>query len=497
MSITDPNRSAIEDAVAQGRKRLWAQLGAKQLGAAAAVALAGPVLLLAVGAGYFPAAALWLFLLAGAAYGFYLWRAARPGDYQVARVLDERFATDDQISTAYYFAHSGGGEIAAIANQRTLAIQALGDRSVGDALPWEAPKTAWWAGGMFVLAAALLIARLAFQPTLSLEPPLMTVLFPSLGDSQQARLLEEKRAEPEEGRAGDDAATAERQELAEARPPSERPTPAISPPGDDDSSGADDFKMPEVEGLSADKEGGDDLSFDADSKGGEQTPDGSPEEKGSKIAGEEPAEKPEASSNWSEESNNLLDRLKDAFNKMVENMKTDSAENSQNASKKPGEKAESSDPSEAGESAQAEAQPASEQPTDAQAQMEGAEKGEGEPQQSAQGGGANDTDQGANEGQSTAASGTADGDKQLAEQAARQEAEMDALEEFYMQRSDEVAGEIMVETTVGEQQNARTPLRAVDNRHADRGGLVSRDEVPAAYRQYVETYFQKIRSKER
>ena len=490
----DPSISAIDEAVAQGRKRLWTQLGARQLGLAATIGLAGPVVLLAVGAVYFPTAALWLFVLAGAACGYYLWRRARPGEYQVARVLDLRFATEDQISTAYYFGRSEAAEAAAIEEQRTLALRALAGHSVDDALPWEAPRTAWWAAGMFALAAALLLARFALQPTLSLEPPLTSVLFPGLGESRQVQLVKEQQPDPDTGRDGEEAASLERQQLADARPPSERPTPPIAPVGDEAGAGEEAFEMPEVEGLSLDSEAGDELSFDSEGANGEEgSREGSPDEKGSEIGGEEPGEEPEPSGDWSEESNSLLERLKDAFEKMVENLSTESPESSESASQEPGEGAERSEASEAGE--QAEANAAGEQATDAE--MEGGEPGEGEPQQAAQGGGANDSEQGANEGQSSSASGTAEGDKQIAEEAARQEAELDALEEFYMQRADELTGEIMVETTVAEQQSARTPMRAVESGHADRGGLVSRDEVPAAYREFVETYFQKTRSKER
>lgn len=496
LPTVDSSKSAIDEAVAQGRRRLWAQLGARQLGLAVTIALAGPVILLAVGAVYFPTAALWLFALAGAACGYSLWRRARPGEYQVARVLDFRFATEDQISTAYYFGHSEAHEASAIDEQRTLALRALAGHSVDHELPWEAPRTALWAAGMFALAAALLLVRLAVQPTLSLEPPLTAVLFPGLGESRQARLVEEQQLDPEAGRDGEEAASLERQQLAESRPPSERPTPPVALAGDEPGASEEDFEMPEVEGLSLDGEEGDELSFDSEGANGEEgSREGSPDEKGSEIGGEEPGQEPESSGDWSEESNSLLERLKDAFEKMVENLSMESPEDSQNASQESGEGSESSEASEAGEQAQAEANAAGEQATDAE--MEGGEPGEGEPQQAAEGGGANDSEQGANEGQSASASGTAEGDKQIAEEAARQEAELDALEEFYMQRADELAGEIMVETTVAEQQSARTPLRSVDGRHADRGGLVSRDEVPAAYRQYVETYFQKIRSKAR
>jgi hypothetical protein len=91
--------------------------------------------------------------------------------------------------------------------------------------------------------------------------------------------------------------------------------------------------------------------------------------------------------------------------------------------------------------------------------------------------------------------GAAEGSKELAEHLAEQQAAMDALEEFYQKRAEDIQGEIMVETTETE-QTAQTPYRNVAGRHADRGGAVSRDEIPLAYQRYIENYFRNLRAKD-
>jgi hypothetical protein len=127
--------------------------------------------------------------------------------------------------------------------------------------------------------------------------------------------------------------------------------------------------------------------------------------------------------------------------------------------------------------------------------MEGGEPGQGEPQQTAQGQGSSNTNEAGNQGEAASASGSAEGSKELAEHAAEQQAAMDALEEFYLKRADEIQGEIMVETTETE-QTAQTPYRNVAGRHADRGGAVNRDEIPLAYQRYIENYFRNLRAKD-
>ena len=463
---------ALFEVVERARRRLLAQVGIRELLWGATVALAGPVLLLALGTDMLPAAALWVFLLAGLGVAAYRISEQRPTPDRAARVLDARWRTEDQLSTAYCFRERRDD---AAQSQRLLAERVTGG-DVNAALPFEWPVSGWAAAATTALAVLLLVLRVGTLSTLDLRAPLIALPVPGfLSPTQTAAET------PPEGGGGESAQT-----LTETREEGDKTEQAEAPEAEPlmaalEGEGADEaFQMPEVEGLSAGEEAGDDLS--------------PPSAEGEQAEGEEGDESspsnspPEEGGDWSEESENLLDRLKDAFENMMETMQTESQEASAGESES-GEGEEGGEsPSESGEQAQAEEQ-GGEQASDAE--MEGGEQSEGESEQAADGQGANNAEEAGQAGQSAAASGTAEGSKELAEQA-ELEAALDELEEFYQERAEDVAGEILVETDSSE-QTLRTEYRDTNATHADRGGDVNRDEVPQAYKAFIERYFQTLR----
>ena len=86
--------------------------------------------------------------------------------------------------------------------------------------------------------------------------------------------------------------------------------------------------------------------------------------------------------------------------------------------------------------------------------------------------------------------GKQDGDKSLKE--AEQLAAMGKISEIIGKRAQNVTGEVMVEVASGNQQ-LRTQYSQRRAVHADTGGEINRDEVPLAYQQYVQSYFEEIR----
>jgi hypothetical protein len=86
--------------------------------------------------------------------------------------------------------------------------------------------------------------------------------------------------------------------------------------------------------------------------------------------------------------------------------------------------------------------------------------------------------------------GRQDGDKSIKE--AEQLAAMGKISEIIGKRSQNVTGEVMVEVASGSQQ-LRTQYSQRRAGHADTGGEINRDEVPLAYQQYVQSYFEEIR----
>jgi hypothetical protein len=482
----DAAAGPIGPLVHAARRRLQTQHGVRDALWAAAIALAGPALLFALGVDAFPAFLLWVFLLGGLGWGFYCWRRSTPDEYHVAQILDRRTGSEDQISTAWYYARAPEAPEAAPL-QRELAQRAAGDVDVGSAFPFAWPKATWVAAGMLALSLGLLGLRLALQPQLDLKPPLVPMLFPSLARSPEQPL--EAVADPARKASEDEPFALDRQgETEDAPKPEEPQNNALEVPVGQEEA-ADAFEMPEVEGLSAGEQIGDEMSAKSqgDGQDGEQS---TPGEKGAETENEQASNSDESAGEWSEDSNNLLDRLKDAFKNMMENMGMEPPQTAQGeqGQEQQGEGEKSSE----GQQGKAQAE-AGAQASDAE--MEGGEPGEGEPQQTAQGQGSSDTNEAGNQGEAASASGAAEGSKELAEHAAEQQAAMDALEEFYMERAEEIQGEIMVETTQSE-QTAQTPYRNVAGSHADRGGAVSRDEIPLAYQRYIENYFRNLRAKD-
>ena len=465
--------TALFEVVDRARRRLLAQVGLREVLWGLTVALTGPVMLLALGTDLLPGSALWVFLAAGCGVAAYRISSRRPTPDRAARILDARWQAEDQLSTAYCF-RDRTDETAL--NQRSLAERVTrGD--VGGALPFEWPVSGWAAAAMSALAVLLLVVRVGTLSTLDLRAPLIAMPFPNLAGQSQAAA-----DPPPETRGGDSAQT-----LTETREEGDKTDQAEAPEAEPlmaalEGEGAEDaFQMPEVEGLSAGEEAGDDLS--PPSAEGEQAEG----EEGDQSSASNGAP-PEEGGDWSEESQNLLDRLKDAFEDLMETMQTESQEASAGESESGEGDQGGESPSESGEQAQAE-ESGGEQASDAE--MEGGEQSEGESEQAADGQGANNAEEAGQAGQSAAASGTAEGSKEIAKQA-ELEAALDELEEFYQERAEDVAGEILVETDSSE-QSLRTEYRDTKATHADRGGDVNRDEVPAAYKAFIERYFETLR----
>ena len=87
--------------------------------------------------------------------------------------------------------------------------------------------------------------------------------------------------------------------------------------------------------------------------------------------------------------------------------------------------------------------------------------------------------------------GKEDGDKSARE--AEQLAAMGKLSEIIGKRSQNMAGEIMIEVQSNRDQQLKTAYTGRQGQHAEAGGEISRDEVPLIYQQYVQQYFEQVR----
>ncbi len=480
MGSNDQSSEVVRSAVERGHRRVLEQLAFRDGLLAATVALAGPAVLLVAGTDYFPLALLWLFSAAGLALAANHWLRSRPAPYLVAQRIDRSWDSDDQISTAYHFLNQDSGSHEWARLQRRHASEVADSGDLPAALPFKLPHIAYALFSVTLLIALLFLVRYGTQPKLSLKPPLPRLILQALlGDEPQEELfIEENQPRPadsdEAASSLDDEKDAEPEETAD--PEQIDPLEQLPIAGDL----GEEFAMPEVEGLSAEDEFGDELASD----------DGLEDEEGAEGQGEtgdeDPADMADPSSEWNKESESLMDKLKEAFENMMSKLNMEEQSQGQ--------------PSEQGE--ESESEQASDTPGKGQ-EAAGSEAGSEEGSQSESEGGQADAasdqismEEGSSEASeqqsetSIATAGTGEGSKELRE--AAQAEVMGALSELYQQRAEDITGEFTIETESA-RQTARTPYAPRQSGHLDRGSALSRDEIPLAYRAYIKEYFKQVR----
>lgn len=492
---SDPVLATVE----RGYQRVLQQHALRDAGLALAIALAGPVLLLALGTELFPAPLLALFLAAGVAAAGYHWWKSKPIPYRVAQVLDARWGTEDQIATAYYFTREASTDVPAVQSQRQRAALAAtaGDLAIG--LPFETPRSMYWLGGMALLSLALFGVRYGTQASLNLGPPLWPVSqgATSAGAGQQHD-EEQARASDE----GDDPAPSldnqgKLKKAEKAQKKEALPIDALAADAGGDGEGNEEVITPEVEGLSTGEEFGDELAMNApkqDAPQGEQG-DSSEKKAGDGTEGSSGDKQGDQNEDWNEGSNSLLDKLKDAFQNMLARMNMEDTQQGQPSSQQapPSDERQTADQSTGAGKQQGEDDAKAEGLNATNSQMSEGETTEGASDQMAQGQGGKDNPNKGSEGQSGAGAGSEDGAKEALEEYAQMQA-MGQLSELYQKRAEEISGEVMIETEQA-QQTARTPYADRQPGHQDRGGEVSRDEIPLAYQSYIKNYFKNLESK--
>ena len=465
---------AVRSAVERGHRRVLGQLAFRDGLLAATVALAGPAVLLVAGTDYFPLALLWLFSAAGLAVAANHWLRSRPAPYRVAQRMDRSWDSEDQISTAYHFLNQDSGSHEWAQLQRRHAAEAADSGDLRGALPFQLPHIAYALFSVTLLIALLFLVRYGTQPELSLKPPLPRLILQALlGDEPPEELvIEENQPRPDDSDEAasslDDEKDAEPLETADP----EQIDPFEQPPMAGDL--GEEFAMPEVEGLSAEDEFGDELASD-EALGSEE---------GSQGEKEDPAEMADLSSEWNKESESLMDKLKEAFENMMSKLNME--EPSQGQPSEQGTESENKQASDTPGKGQEAA--GSETEEGSQSESEGGQADAASDQISMEEGSSEASEQ--QSATSIATAGTGEGSKELRE--AEQAEVMGELSELYQQRAEEITGEFTIETQSA-RQTARTPYAPRQSGHLDRGSALSRDEIPLAYRAYIKEYFKKVR----
>ncbi len=471
----------VQAIVRRARQRLVCHRLLAQLALSGALVAGGLLLLLVFGTSILD----WRFPVsigvAGLAFG--LWRSSQalPSPYESAVRLDQGAGLQDAISTALHFSGASGGPVRD-AQQRQAELLA---RSVdlGQALPMEWPRALYVMAALFLAASAVFAVRFGISRHLDLRPGLAHIVANSFGAKASGTPVPRSRkpdgvlaavgihlpASFDAPAGSKEAAPESLTAKVNASATTPRP-PALALDGKDKGN------LKEGAGKSGDdSEGGD------PNKPGSRPGDSAANSKqGGGKQGQ--ADKP---GNPNGDNASLMARMKDAMSSLLSKAKQAASGQQQNA-QKAGDKKSTGQPAAPSEKGQ-----------QAQGQMAGQESAKG--QEAGQPGKPGDPRNGANDGKSSESQqaaqagsgmGRQDGSKEL--KAARQMEAMGKLSAIIGKRSQNVTGEMMLDTQSGPQRLS-TAYSSNAARHADAGGDMSRDQVPLALQSYVQQYFEEVR----
>ncbi len=422
---------------------------------AAAIVFGGGVVILLAGTEYL--SALWLALLVAVALGAALFIALRkrPSAYRIAQRIDTKLKLADTLSTATHFEEAPGTADAAIRESQRFQAERLAESvDLKHALPLVRPQALYPAVGLALALAAVLLLRYAvlgsFDPRTSLVASAYDNVFGAAKKQPKLPGATEGGDPPGDGR-DQDKESAKNSDFA--GDPNETFNPA-SPENQKDKTKQD----------SASKDPGSNGDKKEDSAGNEPSPDD-----------QKPGDKQQAEGNQNPKSNpepSLLTKVKDALNDMMNKIKSapnDSAKNQK------GDQTES----------------------DQQPDKEGQAQEKSDSQQAQNGKQSSDSKDGSNSAQSRPSQeaqngiGNKDGDK-ATKQADALKA-MGKITELLGKRAENVKGAVMVEVGSTKQQ-LKTPVGQGQSTHAEAGSEIHRDEVLPIYEQFVQQYFEKIRT---
>ena len=486
MSQFSASPGFVEALVRSCRARIASQISRRECFLAVGVALLGICSLLLMGTRYVPVAMLPLAASLGTWMAFQRWKASLPDGYAVARRIDLRADLPDEISTAYYFRSASPGTFseAVAESQYRQAARTAATIRPDSVFPASVPSTQRTATILLATAVLLFGLRAGLQSSLSFEPPLASLLLTSIfgvapappaGPTRAARIEQQETGQESEDPPNFLERPAGRSEQTDNLLPSEEHQDPVS----------ESDEMPEVEGL---------ITLPMEEIEAEsQAPDRDRQADDTSASDDDAAEMPTDASedNWNQEAQSLLDKLKQAFANMLQTLDMASVESSDSEQGQEQGSGTSEESASAGDQAQS-GQADQEMSSDlADARMEGGEPGQ-EAGETASAGNTSGEDSSGDQssGENASAAGTSDGSKEFTE--AEQLEVLGALEELYMERAENMKGEVTIETRLAE-QSASVPYNQRSTTHSDRGGAVSRDEIPAPYRTYIRNYFETLR----
>ena len=405
-----------------------------------------------------------------------------PPLYVSAQIVDRRMHLADALSTAIYFSSEGAARAPAEIRRRQLeqAENVAIGLDVRQAVPFTVPRSIYAMVALVLVASSLFALRYGLTRRLDLNAPMARILEDALGldRPQNASVPEKKSLRPGEIPEDENDSPLEAQKSSEDQNQAGDP---LDESNDQNNSAKSPEKNSKDQNAKADGNSGDDQQNQGQERASD---DENPNRPGNAKDSQNQQSGGQESNNSN--SSSLLSKMRDAMQNLLSSIKQQpsganaqqqqqqqaSQQNSkqkgqQNAGKQQkGEKTngqaggEEQDPDLSNESQQAENSPG--QGNDAQ------------PSNKQPGGGV----------------GNRDGAKELKE--AEQLAAMGKISQIIGKRSANLSGEatIEVQSTV---QQLRTAYADRSAQHADAGGEIGRDEIPAALESYVEQYFEQVR----
>lgn len=493
-------RDALTDLVRRGRKRQVCHSVVTAVSLATAFALSGGILLLLVGTQILNWYWLVFLFLGSLAVVFYGLRKRISSRYEIAQALDQRLGFHDGISTAYYFLRHPDRAARPqdlIARQKEMAEDLARSADLGRGMPFLRPRSLYLNAALAVLACGMFGLRYGIQRNLDLRPPLVRIAFDGfLGPSRDiaegkrgARPLDSDAAR-DEGRQGDQRDSAS----TDPKNASEQASDAAQDQSDANLNKGDAKNKTKASDGADQNKSGDDLSESADKEKSSMEKEGEGDSSSSPDGNSKSGPQSESGKNSNRpgsdsDNSSLADKLRDALANLMAKLKSQP---------KPNQAQQGNS-----QSSNAQSGPKQNQNQDSSAKPENSEQGDanasGESQGDQQQGGTEQAAQGKSQGNSSDRPNSPDGKSGIGNQdgdkSARQAAELAAMgkiSEIIGKRAANLTGDAMVEVTSGKQQ-LKTQYSQKEATHINAGGEINRDEVPLAYQQYVQQYFEEIR----
>jgi hypothetical protein len=484
----------VFETVRRARHRILANEAIRHAAYAASAALATLILLLLAGTEIL--SWVWLLVLpaiALAAGAYATWRNA-PSAYQVAQRIDQNLKLADTLSTALFFAGGDRGEGMRLAQWSQAESVAAGvDPRL--AIPVRMPRALYGTALLALAAGSLFALRYGLDRRLDLRAPLARIVQQHLGyadaretarDRQHPAPHDPKRPE-ETGFSLDDSQQKGAGEL-DAAPDAALDTVGV-PDVDNQTaaSRAENSKLAQSAELESEQQDSAAPEGVSTNPGDQQSADGRKGPSAGKSGKQGQGDDKQASGN-SGENSSLLGKFRDAMSSLMNRMRQQAGAKGgqqQAGTEKGGQqKSQSGNSGQNGKDGQ---QAADGQQADAK---DGQPGDEGQTAQNAQSGSPGESGQQPATKQPGSGIGRQDGSKDV--KLAEQLAAMGKISEIIGKRAANVSGELTVEVENSNQQ-LRTPYAQRDAHHAQAGGEINRDEVPAALQAYVEQYFEQVR----